>query len=497
KKSATKRKSISGGAPDESRLQKRKEQNRAAQRAFRERKERHVKDLEDKVSMLEEKTDSQAAENENLRELLTRLQQENLTLRQSQFNFTFQQPLASTSAAGSGTSQQQPQQQGYSASSSRQQNAGDSNNISASSKSNVSSSQSPIHDGMSGLSRMISPGSTSSTSSTSLSGNSIPGGAGGANNSRPQLTTPQLVNNTSPPGEFTLLDTIGVPVTTPELSFSATSAPLAGLTPPSNSSFTLMDTSFFDNASGFGGSSSSAAGGANGGSTMNASGDFTMFGDFPSSFAPMPYQTIAANPMYTSYRDPSANPNAWASFGPNQSQGLALSMYDELFGGGAGFSSTTSATATPTTAHMEVAEDWHGAGTGQSCPKTKEEVSHALKAAGMSSNSNTSSNSNAMMEDMLSGGADVCSSTSGPKKPMPMADATKLNLDIGTAWRAVRQHPQFEECDIDELCAELAKKATCDGTSKVIEAQQIMDLVHSIPERAKQRKLNLISRPVA
>ncbi|KAG9052020.1 hypothetical protein FS842_010629, partial [Serendipita sp. 407] len=300
--------------------------------------------------MLEEKTDSQAAENENLRELLTRLQQENLTLRQSQFNFTFQQPLASTSAAGSGTSQQQQQQQGYSASSSRQQNAGDSNNISASSKSNVSSSQSPIHDGMSGLSRMISPGSTSSTSSTSLNGNSITGGAGSANNSRPQLTTPQLVNNTSPPGEFTLLDTIGVPVTTPELSFSATSAPLAGLTPPSNSSFTLMDTSFFDNASGFGGSSSSAAGGANGGSTMNASGDFTMFGDFPSSFAPMPYQTIAANPMYTSYRDPSANPNAWASFGPNQSQGLALSMYDELFGGGAGFSSTTSATATPTTA---------------------------------------------------------------------------------------------------------------------------------------------------
>ncbi|KAG9052019.1 hypothetical protein FS842_010628 [Serendipita sp. 407] len=45
KKSATKRKSISGGAPDESRLQKRKEQNRAAQRAFRERKERHVKDV--------------------------------------------------------------------------------------------------------------------------------------------------------------------------------------------------------------------------------------------------------------------------------------------------------------------------------------------------------------------------------------------------------------------------------------------------------------------
>lgn len=27
---------------------------------------------------------------------------------------------------------------------------------------------------------------------------------------------------------------------------------------------------------------------------------------------------------------------------------------------------------------------------------------------------------------------------------MRLADSTKLNLDIGTAWRAVRQHPQFE-----------------------------------------------------
>ena len=40
---------------------KRKEQNRAAQRAFRERKEKHVKDLEDKVNQ-------QAEENSNLRD---------------------------------------------------------------------------------------------------------------------------------------------------------------------------------------------------------------------------------------------------------------------------------------------------------------------------------------------------------------------------------------------------------------------------------------------
>jgi hypothetical protein len=41
----------------------------------------------------------------------------------------------------------------------------------------------------------------------------------------------------------------------------------------------------------------------------------------------------------------------------------------------------------------------------------------------------------------------------------------------------------------------LAQKATCDGTNKVIEAQKIMDIVHSIPERAKQRKMSLAARP--
>ncbi|GJJ08786.1 hypothetical protein Clacol_003005 [Clathrus columnatus] len=73
---------------DETKLLKRKEQNRAAQRAFRERKEKHVKDLEDKVAQLEAKSESQATENENLRDMLNRLQSENALLRQTAFTFT-------------------------------------------------------------------------------------------------------------------------------------------------------------------------------------------------------------------------------------------------------------------------------------------------------------------------------------------------------------------------------------------------------------------------
>ncbi|KAH8423306.1 putative bZIP transcription factor (Fcr3) [Aspergillus melleus] len=60
---------------------KRKAQNRAAQRAFRERKERHVRDLEDKLNSLEEESNSLLADNERLRRELAKFTTENEILR--------------------------------------------------------------------------------------------------------------------------------------------------------------------------------------------------------------------------------------------------------------------------------------------------------------------------------------------------------------------------------------------------------------------------------
>ena len=57
-------------------LQKRKAQNRAAQRAFRERKERHLKDLETKVEDLEKASESANHENGLLRAQVEQLQTE-------------------------------------------------------------------------------------------------------------------------------------------------------------------------------------------------------------------------------------------------------------------------------------------------------------------------------------------------------------------------------------------------------------------------------------
>ncbi|KAF2397343.1 hypothetical protein EJ06DRAFT_566172 [Trichodelitschia bisporula] len=60
---------------------RRKAQNRAAQRAFRERKERHVKDLEAKLEALESSATSLATDNQRLKLALQRANTENEILR--------------------------------------------------------------------------------------------------------------------------------------------------------------------------------------------------------------------------------------------------------------------------------------------------------------------------------------------------------------------------------------------------------------------------------
>ncbi|KAJ5888437.1 hypothetical protein N7495_008478 [Penicillium taxi] len=67
---------------------KRKAQNRAAQRAFRERKERHVKDLEEKVASLEAASSKMQADNERLQRQLSKFSTENEILRATSHSMT-------------------------------------------------------------------------------------------------------------------------------------------------------------------------------------------------------------------------------------------------------------------------------------------------------------------------------------------------------------------------------------------------------------------------
>ncbi|GAA6046911.1 hypothetical protein JCM3770_003425 [Rhodotorula araucariae] len=69
--------------------ERRRAQNRQAQRNFRERKEKHLKDLEERVVSLEERTKQQDAENSALKQLLENLQNENERLKVYESSFTF------------------------------------------------------------------------------------------------------------------------------------------------------------------------------------------------------------------------------------------------------------------------------------------------------------------------------------------------------------------------------------------------------------------------
>lgn len=73
---------------------KRKAQNRAAQRAFRERKERHVKELEEKLSNLEATSSNVLSENERLKRELQKITTENQILRATSAAQTAAAPAA-------------------------------------------------------------------------------------------------------------------------------------------------------------------------------------------------------------------------------------------------------------------------------------------------------------------------------------------------------------------------------------------------------------------
>ncbi|BGP26362.1 transcription factor [Rhodotorula toruloides] len=80
--------------------EKRRAQNRQAQRNFRERKEKHLKDLEERVKLLEQQTNERDAENAALKQLLESLRSENdrLKVYESAFTFDYNKDVDGSSA---------------------------------------------------------------------------------------------------------------------------------------------------------------------------------------------------------------------------------------------------------------------------------------------------------------------------------------------------------------------------------------------------------------
>ncbi|KAG6919486.1 hypothetical protein DXG01_005745 [Tephrocybe rancida] len=444
KGTAARRKSAGATAPpkDETRLLKRKEQNRAAQRAFRERKEKHVKDLEDKVAALEAKNDHAVSENENLRDLLSRLQQENLTLKQSSFTFSVPKTGATTESAQASTSfaTQSPE---FSSSS--------------------STSRSPISPMSSTAPSLAATNPLEWSSLTSFDPNMLnllddslqPTATDGAMQMDFGFGT-----NTglAPNNPFTTIASNPM-----FMSFASTfDSPLP--IPPAQSS--EANNTFNVDWSNFSSSWPSPP----------ASQDTTSLDDLLAGYLTQSGNTFSYLPNSTSVASESpvthhANINTLnAKPSPSSLSSMSSpssSTSDPLF-------DTPRDSSASDSDVQEASENGAkgGCDDGSGCPKTKGELAERISAAGSSpfAPAPLRKSSDAVLGSVIS-----CEGSNFPK-----VSKSDQNVEVLSAWRSITSNPRYKDVDINNLCTEFTNKAKCDGTKVVLEPQGVSHILQNL-----------------
>jgi len=130
---------------------------------------------------------------------------------------------------------------------------------------------------------------------------------------------------------------------------------------------------------------------------------------------------------------------------------------------------------------------------GEGCPRTVEDVTRIINnnvpsTFGPPVPVHTSSSPSPSLPRRESDEKDACAHARMAALCADLPRTTKKpnQIEIGRAWEKVRQHPHFEECDIDELCNELSAKARCDGSRPVLEESSFNDIVQSLPGMYKR-----------
>ncbi|KAF9455370.1 hypothetical protein BDZ94DRAFT_1230954 [Collybia nuda] len=463
--SMARRKSLGTTAPpkDETRLLKRKEQNRAAQRAFRERKEKHVKDLEDKVAALEAKNEQALSENENLRDLLSRLQNENLSLKQSSFTF------AVPKTAGTSTENAQA-------------------STSFASQSPAFSASSPAFSASSRLSVAQSPASTRSPTS-------------------PKAQNPLDWSSLTSfdPAMLNLLD--DSPQTTAtdgamqmDFGFGATSNP--GLT--NNTPYTTIASNpmFMSFASTFDSASPAAS------STETHSGyNFDMNG--LSTWSPANPNEQSLDDLLGAYMarsDTHYGASSSASDSPITHHSTVNNINTAASRSPA-FSTTSSPSSitsdplfdTPRDGSASDSDIGHEGHNESDCPKTKGELVKRIESSGPSPFAPATNTNKTLRKssDEILGTMIMCEGSNFPK-----TQQSDQNIEVLSAWRSITSNPKFkvryptfpydpslpsssQDIDINELCSEFTDKARCDGTKVVLEPQGVSCILKNLSNPRK------------
>jgi AP-1-like factor len=419
------RRKLSNGNPDESRLLKRKEQNRAAQRAFRERKEKHVKDLEDKVAALEAKNELANSENVNLRDLLARLQDENISLKQAAFTFSVSKTAGSDQPVASGSGH-----------------------------SSLNLTNSPT--------AMVSAPMSSFSVAPTVS-------------SSDALVSPQIMDWTSlttfDPAVLNLLDDT-LPQTTATDSAMNMDFGFGGQS--NKSPFTtiaanpmLMSFADFDSSPDLSGSDNSIG-----------SFNFDMWTNSPQPDAATTMGEPGLDELFGGNYLNKPSPVDFNSFMHGNSP-LSTSPIPHPSPGAGDSRSSTSSTSNNSESQSPVSsvgtsvesERVHG-----SCPRSRDETLKLIESQGQSPfvTEPNLSRRDPVLEKIV-----PCDG-SGLPKTEPRAD----NVEVLAAWHDLTTN--YKDYDINELCSEFTKKARCDGSRVVLEHPSYQDILAKLEQSQRQ-----------
>jgi len=442
KKSPSRRKP--GTSHDESRLMKRKEQNRAAQRAFRERKEKHVKDLEDKVAELEAKNVNAETENLHLKELLKRLQDENASLRTT--SFTFSVP----------------------------RNGGPSDGSFDPVVPSFATSPSSIFAPTSHLPSPSSSGPTKAATPQSSSldtPSSFPGDIDFGSLTPLDPSTMDILDDPDAIMSYDFGYGQFVPSKTPYKTIASNPMFMSFADPnvPENPTSKSLAQSPGSNAAGpygltFGqwtGQTSSHEGSSHAGSLDELFG-----GHIFASQSPVNFSVLMKSPVTS----------------PISTAASAMSpiAHQPIPGPSTGHS--------PNASPVFESPNASSPATHSDCPKTRAQLEQHIQAEGSSIFAPPPPQENDPRTQVFRApaGADgpmiMCKGAT-----FPMTEKSDNNIEVLTAWRSITSHPDFKasNIDINELCSEFTDKARCDGTKVVLDPQGVSSILEKLTTRLK------------
>ncbi|KAG0327827.1 DNA-binding transcription factor yap1 [Dissophora globulifera] len=444
---------------------KRKAQNRAAQRAFRDRKERYVKSLEERIKELEElnppKTDTKLVEeNLSLKVLVQKLETENYFLKEQAFTFDFpiSQPglynaarehsgdmLESTSRNSSSNSQQ------HTASPSSQtiENNGSNSSVSPSPKTHTDgpASRPPMYDQL----PWSPPSSVGDSVPNSPLDHDLSATEQDVTNQPTHLDNAAVVPRfrNSSPEEIALFSSILDRANTnsgdgslPQWSSAARD---------SYPAVTSTQVSRLDDLGQDGQSSSASVGSSTPASTLVGFSDHTpspTLGDLVSAplfesgtggnihFKPsgsslaMPLLTFEqTQALFTDFRDSSDSRDFFASFEDPAESAFPGNTIGGLFN--------------------DQLMDYTSVFANVAATPGREDARDLF--------------SKLEAED--------------PKRLLPPLGENEKAITCPQVWEQIAKHPNFDDADIDDLCAELKSKAKCSGHGPVIALSDVNELM--------------------